>query len=247
MSAFSGPASHTFLDAPRVPNSESNAVHPPNPLTVREALQAVTRAVTGGGSPPRESRPARRYWHDSVFVTELDPGPRVVLSGDDRAILRAQAEALRRGRKLTRAFKDVARTMLSFLGADGRCDPSQKTIAKRADCAESTVSLALKRLHEVGVLNWRRRTVRTPAGTRQTSNAYVLGPLSKDRLFELLNEPRKPGTDFRGESLLCVSKAVSRKARMVGEALEAEREQETADESARRQLEAIRSWSDPPG
>lgn len=72
--------------------------------------------------------------------------------------------------------------MLKRLGTDGRCDPSQATLATDAGCDERTVRRALKALKAAGLLAWEQRVVRCPwpAGgpgairAEQTSNAYEL-------------------------------------------------------------------------
>ena len=55
----------------------------------------------------------------------------------------------------------------------GRCCPSYETIREMTGLCYSTISGALKRLEESGLVRIVRRILRTPLGARQTSNAYA--------------------------------------------------------------------------
>ena len=74
--------------------------------------------------------------------------------------------------------------MINVIGNDGRLDPSHEHLAKVAKVAASTVRRALDRLKASGFLDWTRRLIRTKAGCRQTSNAYVLRLTDPDAHFD---------------------------------------------------------------
>jgi hypothetical protein len=85
----------------------------------------------------------------------------------------------RRAGRITADQLKVGEVLVRMLGADGRLDPSQATIADWADCSLATAKRALVRLRGLGFLRWQRRLRRdTGTGWRceQTSNAYVLCP-----------------------------------------------------------------------
>lgn len=53
-------------------------------------------------------------------------------------------------------------SLVRRLGADGRCDPAQATLAADAGCGERTVRRALAALQELRLLAWEQRLVRRP-------------------------------------------------------------------------------------
>ena len=83
----------------------------------------------------------------------------------------------------------------------GRLDPSYAAIAAKAGVCVRTVATALKRLRELGILNWVRRCAERWADGRfvleQESNAYGLLPESQWRGYRPPPEPPAapwPGT-----------------------------------------------------
>jgi hypothetical protein len=115
----------------------------------------------------------RRYRNNALF----GPGPRRPLNRDDRARIRYLAGQHRLAGRLTASWWDVAEALLSFVGPDGRCDPSVASIGLRAGgLAASTVHLALTALERLGLLGRFPRLVRSGWRTEQTSSAYVLLP-----------------------------------------------------------------------
>ena len=120
----------------------------------------------------------RPWYRGSIF----GEGPRRPLTHDQRRAWLARVETERRAGNLTTLHVEVARALLKHLGADGRCDPAQATLAAGAGCGERTVRRALAALRGVGLLAWEQRLVRRPwpeggAGAsraEQTSNAYAL-------------------------------------------------------------------------
>ena len=69
--------------------------------------------------------------------------------------------------------------------ASGRLDPSYAAIARKANVCERTVANALKRLRELGILNWVRRCAESRRDGRfvleQETNAYAVLPPSQWR------------------------------------------------------------------
>jgi hypothetical protein len=136
---------------------------------------------------PNHLRPRR----EKVF----GPGPRVPLDRNAKTRVKEMARALLRKTEAGRHYGVVTAKALAVLDAllwgfhnakDGRCDPSYEAIAKRADCARSTVSLAIKALELAGVLSWVNRIIRERDHERdlfghwvtrwritRTSNAYL--------------------------------------------------------------------------
>ncbi len=74
--------------------------------------------------------------------------------------------------------------------ATGQLDPSYEAIAAKANLARSTVGAALRRLKELGILNWLRRCEESFEDgrymLRQISNAYAVLPPSLWRAAGLL-------------------------------------------------------------
>jgi hypothetical protein len=77
---------------------------------------------------------------------------------------------------LTACHWDVGEALVRHLSADGRCDPSQATLAAETGCSERTVRRATARLRQLGLLRWQARLVRAGWRAEQTSNAYELVP-----------------------------------------------------------------------
>ena len=84
--------------------------------------------------------------------------------------------------------------------ASGTLDPSYDEIARKANVCRRTVATALKRLKELGILNWVRRCVESWQDGRfvleQTSNAYAVLPDTQWRGYTPPPEspPPMPGT-----------------------------------------------------
>ena len=84
--------------------------------------------------------------------------------------------------------------------ASGRLDPSYAAIARKANVCERTVASALKRLRELGILNWVRRCAESWHDSRfvleQETNAYAVLPPTQWRGYREPPEapPPMPGT-----------------------------------------------------
>ena len=82
----------------------------------------------------------------------------------------------------------------------GRLDPSQAAIARKANVCERTVRNAIKRLRELGILNWVRRCAESWQDGRfcleQETNAYAVLPASQWHGYTEPPEaqPPAPGT-----------------------------------------------------
>jgi DNA-binding transcriptional regulator YhcF (GntR family) len=75
----------------------------------------------------------------------------------------------------------------------GRLDPSYAAIAAKAGVCVRTVATALKRLRELGILNWVRRCAESWQNGRfvleQETNAYAVLPESQWRGYRPPPEP----------------------------------------------------------
>ena len=80
--------------------------------------------------------------------------------------------------------------------ASGRLDPSHAAIARKANVCERTVATSLKRLRELGILNWVRRCAQSWQDGRfvleQDTNAYAVLPATQWRGYRPPAEPPAP-------------------------------------------------------
>ena len=88
--------------------------------------------------------------------------------------------------------------------ANGRLDPSYAAIARAANVCERTVANALKRLKELGILDWTRRCAETRTETgryvlTQQSNAYAVLPSSGWRGYREPPDPPGPAPGTWGD------------------------------------------------
>jgi hypothetical protein len=112
-----------------------------------------------------------RRWHkDSIFGT----GPRMPMDRERRAVWQARIDIHRRAGRITDGEAYVGAALIRRLGQDGRCDPSQATLASDSGESLSTVKRALRALAGLGMVSWVRRLIREGWRTEQTSNAYML-------------------------------------------------------------------------
>lgn len=85
----------------------------------------------------------------------------------------------------------------------GRLDPSYAAIARKANVCERTVATALKRLKELGILNWVRRCAENWRDGRfvleQETNAYAVLPASQWRGYDEPPEPPPPAAGTWGD------------------------------------------------
>ena len=80
--------------------------------------------------------------------------------------------------------------------ASGRLDPSYAALARKANVCERTVATAIKRLRDLGILNWVRRCVESWRDGKfcleQETNAYAVLPASQWRGYKEPPEPPAP-------------------------------------------------------
>jgi hypothetical protein len=120
--------------------------------------------------------------------------------------------------------------MADFLGADGRLDPSQDAIARRAHTSPRTVRTALACLARFGAVAWVRRLIRIGDRAAQTSNAYRLtSPVLSDG-----NCCRESGKKVLSTTSSPAARAVKNAVKGIVAAL-------TAPSDARATLETIRA------
>jgi hypothetical protein len=78
----------------------------------------------------------------------------------------------------------------------GRLDPSYAAIARAANVCERTVATAIKRLRDLGILNWVRRCAESWRDGRfvleQETNAYAVLPATQWRGYRAPAEPPAP-------------------------------------------------------
>ena len=86
----------------------------------------------------------------------------------------------------------------------GRLDPSYAAIAAKAGVCVRTVATALKRLRELGILNWVRRCAESWRDGRfvleQETNAYAVLPESQWRGYRPPQEPPAPCAGHLGRT-----------------------------------------------
>lgn len=88
----------------------------------------------------------------------------------------------RHGGTIGHAAMEVLRVLVFdfYSYGSGRCDPSYEAIARMANVARSTAAAALKRLRDLGIINWVRRCSDSYEDgiyvLSQETNAYALVP-----------------------------------------------------------------------
>lgn len=84
----------------------------------------------------------------------------------------------------------------------GQLDPSYEAIARKANVCARTVATALKRLRDLGILNWVRRCAESWQDGRyvleQDTNAYAVLPATQWRGYRPPAEPTAPWPDTWG-------------------------------------------------
>jgi hypothetical protein len=95
--------------------------------------------------------------------------------------------------------------LFDFLNyASGRLDPSYAAIARKANVCERTVATAIKRLRDLGILNWVRRCAEGWKEGRfvleQETNAYAVLPATQWRGYRPPMDAPPPHADSWGAS-----------------------------------------------
>ncbi len=93
--------------------------------------------------------------------------------------------------------------LFDFLNyASGRLDPSYAAIARKANVCQRTVATAIKRLRDLGILNWVRRCAEGRKDGRfvleQETNAYAVLPATQWRGYRPPMEAPPPHSDTWG-------------------------------------------------
>ena len=122
-------------------------------------------------SQPGAPRWDARYHHTSIFGA----GDRQTLTPAQIGLWKWRARSVAGARRLTRAGLDVAEALASYLGPDGRLDPSYEALADRCrqrgtPAARRTVARQLAALRDLGLVSWERRLVRYGRHVRQTAS-----------------------------------------------------------------------------
>jgi hypothetical protein len=144
---------------------------------------------------------------DKVFgigrCVPLDRNAKARIAWRARALMRRDAPGRHYGAISAKAYAVLLALLYGFHNSrDGRCFPSHKRIAERADCVASTVALALKALEVAGVLTWQNRIQRV----RERVDG-LFGPLSawRWRIYRTSNayqliDPQPCKSDFQTET-----------------------------------------------
>jgi hypothetical protein len=121
-------------------------------------------------------------------VLRIDRNARARLIYFAEALDRRTHEPGQHGGVLKRTGLAVLKALVfGFLGPGGRCDPSLGSLARRAGCARSTVTEALKRLEAAGLV---RRIARWQ--TVAANGGLVVLQLSNAYLFPLADAAQRP-------------------------------------------------------
>jgi hypothetical protein len=178
---------------------------PAVPLPI-PALEAPTRApwpVWSGSTTapirfqPMPKKAAVRLWHRA------------------RDYDRSTHQPGRHGGSVGHAALQVLHSLIfDFLNhRTGRLDPSYAAITRKAGVCVRTVAAALKRLRELGILNWVRRCAESWRDGRfvleQETNAYAVLPESQWRGYRPPTEPPGPAPGTWGGPAAVLPSAVA--------------------------------------
>jgi hypothetical protein len=102
------------------------------------------------------------------------------------------------------ALKVLEALLFDFLNyTSGQLDPSYAAIARKANVCVRTVTNALRRLKQLGIVNWMRRCAETWQDGRfvleQETNAYAVLPPSQWRGYKEQPEPPPPAPGTWGD------------------------------------------------
>ena len=174
MSAFSGPASHTFLDAPRVPNSESShgaagkreTRTAPGP--VGDAVRNAVDGMRGFGTPRPAPPPLPMPPDPSAWPRfKVPPPPSRPLSGSQIGQIERRADKLMQSRQLTHKERCLLQTLLKRCRSVGQdiADVGYRDLCKLVALSNDTVSRGLKTLVRLGLIE--KHTRRAKASWHQ--------------------------------------------------------------------------------
>ncbi len=169
----------------------------------------LAQFIPGAGSESQKSYAAWPVWSDSttkeIRFQPLRKKEATRLWHRARDFDRKTRRKNCHGGVVGHAALQVLHAMIfDFLNyASGRLDPSYAAIARKANVCERTVASALKRLRELGILNWVRRCAESRRDGRfvleQETNAYAVLPPSQWRGYKEPPEPPLPAPGTWGE------------------------------------------------
>jgi hypothetical protein len=137
-------------------------------------------------SLPQHLRPRREKVFGNGRPRPLNTNAKARIMVKARTLMHRTEKGKHYGQLTAKCLAVLEALLWGFHNArSGLCFPSLATIAKKAECAPSTVAIAIKKLERVGILSWVNRIVRIRercedlfgnGGTRgrviRTSNAY---------------------------------------------------------------------------
>jgi hypothetical protein len=148
-------------------------------------------------------------WSDSTTKTiQFQPMPKKAatkLWHRARDFDRRTHQAGKHGGSVGHAALQVLHALIfDFLNyRTGQLDPSYEAIARRANVCARTVATALKRLRELGILNWVRRCAESWQDGRfvleQETNAYAVLPATQWHGYRPPAEPPAPAAGTWGD------------------------------------------------
>jgi hypothetical protein len=123
----------------------------------------------------RRFRRNAEYASDSLAFKPIDRNQRVrVIVAAEALERRTKGKGCKSGVLGQSALRILRSLLFDFCAIPtGRCCPSYERIREMTGFCYSTISGALKRLEESGLVRIVRRIIRTRLGARQTSNAYA--------------------------------------------------------------------------
>jgi Helix-turn-helix domain len=118
-------------------------------------------ASMAGQALPRHLRPRREKVFGDGRPLPLDRNAKVRIMTLARALMRRTEAGKHYGQVTAKALAVLEALLWGFHNArSGLCFPSYESIAKKADCARSTVGEAIKALEDAGLLSWVNRITR---------------------------------------------------------------------------------------
>lgn len=123
----------------------------------------------------RKFRKGAIYAPDSVCFEKIDRNERVrVIYASERLERRTKEKGKQSGAIGQAGLRVLRCLLMDFCNVPtGRCCPGYAAIRRMTGFCFSTISAALQRLEETGLIRITRRLIRTPAGVRQATNAYA--------------------------------------------------------------------------
>jgi len=149
----------------------SQQQHPPSSRRLNQPLFGEGRSC----ALTKRVRRNAEYATDSLAFRPIDRNQRVRVIVDAEALeRRTKGKGCKSGVLGQSALRVLRSLLFDFCAIPtGRCCPSYERIREMTGFCYSTISGALKRLEESGLVRIVRRIIRTRLGARQTSNAYA--------------------------------------------------------------------------